>query len=42
MQSTELTGAWGFGSQAWLPSAVLASMALAFLAIVVHLLARQK
>lgn len=42
MQSTDLIGAWGFGSQTWMPAVVLFLMAVSLLGVVVHLLARQK
>lgn len=42
MQSHELIGAWGFGSQTWMPAAVLSAMAVGFLAVVVSRLTRQK
>lgn len=42
MQSNDLTGAWGFGTEAWLPPAVLAAMSLGLLLAVVRLLGRQK
>ncbi len=42
MHSTQLTGAWGFGSHAWMPTAVLCAMAVVLLTIVVRLLARKR
>ncbi len=41
LKSTQLSGAWGFSSAAWLPPSVLALMTLAILFVVMNLLRRK-